>query len=550
MSRTRAVARWSVTLFAIVAVLPLARAFAQATVTVPADDPVYRDIDRLSGNGLVNSYIVGQRGLSRREIARLIDDASRTSARRGATAGDGAVIARLAREYALELRQLHGDTTAHAPRLSLAEARAEVLQLDSPKRAIPNDDTGDIDADVNPLLNGRLGRSYGNGTNVAAEVEARWQPGRAFVVRARPRGLVEAGGGDPRAIGSLQALSATLLLKNVVVELGRQPFVWGQGMEGGLLGSTSGRPLDMVRIANDTPFYAPSFFRHLGPLRGTLVVVDLGPNQHFPHSTLIAYKLSGNPFTPRFELSASVLAEQGGRGAPAGTVLDHIEDLIPVLKYTLPDNPAQFSNKIAGWEYRYRVPEWSGLQLYAEHQFEDMDPRRWRSTFWEDGGHIAGFSLAHLGPLANWSTATEYHHTGIRYYKHGVFKSGVTFNRTVIGDPLGPQSDAGYLRLAWDAGGRSAFRVDAALERRGGSFYTATVDTTATGRQFNFRFVLVEGRPAERRHRVVVDWVTRSEAGWRATVDVGIERVSNFEFVDGRNRTNALAGVRFELMRW
>jgi hypothetical protein len=531
------------------ALVPRGRASAQATVTVPPDDPVYRVLDRLSGDGLINSFLVGQQPLSRREIARLADAASRAAAQRGASAGDDALIARLLRDYALEVRQLHGDSTAHAPRVSLPVILGEVLHVDSPARAIPNDETGAIEADVNPLLNGRLGRSYRAGTNVAAEIEARWQPGRAMIVRARPR-VLGALSGDASAIGSLQALSATLLFRNVVLEVGRQPFVWGQGMNGGLLGSTSGRPLDMVRVANDTPFFAPSFFRHLGPLRGTLIVADLGPNQHFPHSNLIAYKLSGTPFTSRFELSASVFAEQGGRGAPAGTLLDHIEDLVPVLKYTLPDNITQFSNKFAGWEYRYRVPEWSGLQLYAEHQFDDMDPRRWASTFWDDGGHIAGLSLSHLGRFTNVSTAAEYHHTGVRYYKHGEFTSGVTFNRTLVGDPLGPQGDAGYVRLEWDAGGASTLRFDVASERRGGNSYAAQFDTTASGRQTNFHFIIKEARPAERRNRVVVNWSMRNASAWRFSLEAGVERVRNFGFVGGRNRTNALGGARFEFTRW
>lgn len=550
MSRTRAATRSFTTLLAILAALvPWTRVSAQATVTVSPDDPVYRDLDRLSGDGLLDSFIAGQRPLSRREIARLIGAAAQAAGARGASASDQATLARLSNDYAIELRRLRGDTTAQRSRVFLSDALLEVLRVDSPARPIPNDDSGDIEADINPLLNGRVGRPYGNGTNVAAEIEAQWQPAPFLVIRARPRWLATSGD-NPRTRGFVQALSATVLMRNVIVEAGRQPFVWGQGMDGGLLGSTSGRPLDMVRVANDTPFFAPSFFRHLGPLRGTLVYVDLGPNQHFPHSNLIAYKLSGTPFTSRFELSASVFAEQGGRGAPAGTVFDHIEDLIPILKYTLPDNITQFSNKFAGWEYRYRVPEWSGLQLYAEHQFDDMDPRRWRSTLWQDGGHIAGLSLSHVGPLANLSTAVEYHHTGVRYYKHGVFTSGVTFDRTLIGDPLGPQGNAGYLRLGWDAGGRTALTINAAAERRGGDFYEALVDTTARGRQINFRFLVRDARPSERRNRVVVNWLTRSETGWRMSVEAGVERVANWESLAGQDRTNATAGVKFEVVRW
>lgn len=519
---------------------------AQATVTVPVQDPVYRDLDRLFGSGLIKTMMVGQRPYSRREIARIVIDASQTPPRRHMSEGNRRILERLARQFAPEIDALRGDT-ATLKRLTLNDGRLELLGTNSPPRAIPTDGTGGIDGDVNPLLEDRAGRTYRVGTNLAADADLSFRAARSLVFRVDPRVVTNVDGSGTFAQGSVEAASMTWLVRNIAIEAGRQQFVWGQGMEGGLLGSTSGRPVDMVRIATDTPF----FLYKIGPTRGSLVVGDLGRNQRFPHSTFVAYKLSGNPFVSRFELSASVFAEQGGKGAPGATLLDNVVDLIPALKYTLQtQNRNQFSNKFAGWEYRLRLPELSGLQLYAEHQFDDMDPRRWRSTLWQDGGHIAGLSLSHVGPLANLSTAVEYHHTGVRYYKHGVFTSGVTFDRTLIGDPLGPQGNAGYLRLGWDAGGRTALTINAAAERRGGDFYEALVDTTARGRQINFRFLVRDARPSERRNRVVVNWLTRSETGWRMSVEAGVERVANWESLAGQDRTNATAGVKFEVVRW
>ena len=57
--------------FAFVAAHPLR---AQATVTVPVQDPVYRDLDRLFGAGLVKKMVVGMKPYSRREIARIVAD--------------------------------------------------------------------------------------------------------------------------------------------------------------------------------------------------------------------------------------------------------------------------------------------------------------------------------------------------------------------------------------------------------------------------------------------------------------------------------------------
>lgn len=525
-------------------VLPIALG-AQATVTVPVQDPVYRDLDRLFGSGLIKTMIVGQRPYSRREIARIVLDASQTPSRRPMSEGNRRILERLRREYAPEVGALRGDT-ARLPRLVLLEGRVEALGTNSRPRAIPSDQAGAIEADVNPLLNDRAGRVYRVGTNVAADADLSWRVARNLVVRVDPRVVGTVDGSGTFAQGSLEAASATLLFKNIAIEAGRQQFVWGQGREGGLLGSTSGRPLDMVRIATDTPF----FLYKLGPTRGSVIVADLGPNQHFPHSNIIAYKLSGNPFFSRFELSASVLSEIGGKGAPHGSFIDNVVDIIPPLRYSLrKKNLEEFSNKFAGWEYRLRLPELSGLQLYAEHQFDDMDPRRWRSTLWEDGGHIFGFSFAQLGAESNLSTALEFHHTGLRYYTAHPFDSGITFNRTLIGDPLGNQADGWYWRLAWDAGWASSVTFDAALERRAGDFYQTLVDGVPPN-ETNFRFDRVTNLPDEMRRRAGVTWMYRPNDRWRTNVGAAYEHALNYAFVGGASRNGFALSASMEFLPW
>ena len=529
-------------LFALVLPVTLG---AQATVTVPVQDPVYRDLDLLFGSGVIKTMIVGQRPYSRREIARITLDASKTPPTRPLSERNRRILDRLKREYAPEINALRGDTTS-MQRFVLNQGRAELLGTNSPSRAIPRDGTGAIDADVNPLLNGRAGRVYRVGTNVALDADMSFRAARSLIFRVDPRVIGNVDGSGTFTQGSLEAASMTWLVKDIAIEVGRQQLVWGQGMEGGLLGSTSGLPLDMLRIATDTPF----FLYKLGPARGTFMVTDLGPNQHFPHSNIIAYKLSGNPFVSRFELSASVMSEQGGKGAPAATFLDNLVDVVPALKYTLHSkNRGQFSNKFAGWEYRLRVPELSGLQLYAEHQFDDMDPRRWRSTLWEDAGHIFGFSLAQLGAESNLSTALEFHHTGIRYYKHTPFESGITFNRTLIGDPLGNQADGWYWRTMWDDGRASSFTFDAALERRAGDDYNALVDGVPPD-ETNFRFVKVVNRADEFRRRVGMTWMYRPSAHWRATASAAYERALNYAFVDGASRNGFMLSTSMELIQW
>ncbi len=541
--------------------LPAALA-AQATVTVPLQDPVYRDLDRLFDAGLVKTMLVGQRPYTRREVARIILDASTTprgvelagrqntrhdEGRPPLTEANRRLIARLSREYATEIGMLRGDTTL-SRRVQMNVLHADLLGTNSLKRAVPFDSAGTVYADINPLLNDRAGRTYRVGTNAAYEAEFTYHPARSLVFDFQPRMVTGANAGKTFAIGELEALNGTALWKDLDFEIGRQQMVLGQGISGGLFGAARRRPLDMVRLSNDTPFYAPSFLRFLGPLRGTVYYADLGPNQTFPHSNIFTYKLSMNPFTPLFELGVIVQAEQGGRGAPYTAFRNRVIDLIPILQYTLSHKSRdQISNKFAGLDWSLRVPELRGARVYVEGILDDADPRRWGSTFWQDAGYVGGLSLADLGLDGALSGNFEYHHTGLRYYEHKPFRTGMAFNRVLIGDPLSKQGDGGYLQLRWDGGQRSTVEVDGAIERR----YGNVLDTRSVGPQEDsFHFITLVGNPPEWRHRATASWIVRGGTRWRSSLEAGYERVRDFAFVTGASRNNFLLNASVELLRW
>ena len=515
-----------------VALLLPCASLAQSRVTVPVQDPVYRDIDRLIALRLVEVGLYGQRPYSRREIARLAREAKAAIERREVSGATRRIVERMALAFRADIQQM--ETRNVPPRSWVVGGALEGLWLSTRPRGIPTDGLGSVDASIDPLLDGRAGRSYNQEENLAVETRGELHLRERLSLRLHQR-LVN-------SESRLEAASATMPIRNVTIEAGRQPIVWGQGMEGGLLFSSSGRPLDMLRISTDLPFRG-WFIKGTSPMRGSIVAAHLGERQHFPNSFLIAYKLSGHPFTNRVELAASVLGVQGGRGAPPGSFLDHVQDLIPPLKYMFPDNTTQFSNKMAGWEYRLRLPELSGLQLYAEHAFEDMDPRRWGSTFWEDGGHIFGASLNDLGADGALSATTEFHHTGLRFYKHGVFLSGMSFNGTLFGDPLGNQADAGYVRLEWDRGGSRRIALNLALERRDGDEYTALADGPD---EDNFRFQMLRSVPAEWRSRIDVTYRARmKDVDW--SFRGGFERLRDYAFTPGSSRNNFLISVGYDV---
>jgi hypothetical protein len=509
-------------------------AAAQAPVDVPTSEPVYRDLELLIGAGLVDTVVVGQRPFSRPEVARMAAEARRELERRP----DAPPLLRRIAERVAEQYPVEED--APAVRLRPVETvEVEALHTNAPFRAFRRNDTGELDAMLNPLLDGRGGRRLAEGTNLAMETTHLLEVGDFLAVHARPRWHT-ATGEDPRGPAdpvSIQELAAHFSVANVAVSVGRQRLLWGQGREVGLLFSSNAPALDMIRAGNDRPIVLPWLFRHLGPFRYTFAFADLGREQHFPGSNIVAHKLSARPF-PNLEIAGALFNEWGGEGAPGAPLWERVADNLPIfIDYYIPGLEFQASNKLTQAEVRWGIPNTGGAQLYVELGLDDADLRRARSMFWEDAGYVVGLTAPMLTPGGVVRIGGEYHHTGIRFYRHGQYLTGVAKDRFLLGAPLGPTANAVYLDASWDTGGRHFIALQGAWEGRTGDLFYITGEPS-------WGFHLKEDRPDEQRLRTAVRWEAQpTTAPLLVYATLGAERATNFDFVAGEGRTSTLGGV-------
>lgn len=524
------------------------RIVAQASVTVSVLDPVYRDIDKLVAHDLVDVFIRGQRPYSRMEIARITAEAlaklprlqpELTSVRR--------ILTDLQREYAEEMAQLATDAGSVSNAVRLVEQVEAAFSLaDSPPRAFVENGLGSLDAAMNPLLQGREGRNVVDGGTASLESTHWAQFSKHFAVFARPRfqlGLTRNGQPDVNEV-VLQNLNAHLVVGNFEVEVGRDNLSWGQGRNAGLLVSHNARGLDMVKIANARPFRLPWLFRHLGPTKLSLFLADLGPNQVFPGSLLLGYKMSFLPFRS-VEIGASLVNEFGGEGSPPSSFWEKVADAMPFLEDFV--GATRFSNKIAGLDMRIRIPRARGLEIFAEAMIDDWDLDRLKSMLWQDAAYIFGVTVPRLTNAATVGFSAELHHTGIRFYRHPQFISGVAMDGFIIGDNLGPDGNAAYAWIDWDVDDRNLLSFGGAYERRSTDRYSAL---TASGVAGPEGFFNIEQFPREKRYRATVSWRGNGQIqGRRMSVraGVGYERVRGFDFVAGSGRDNFLGEMALQV---
>ena len=505
---------------------------AQATPTVAPNDPIYGFIDRLVAARLVDTIILGQRPISRREIGRLLAEARS----RNPTGW--------LRERIDEWRGLYPDSMRKAPLTSTTEFETTVSE--SPARGIAPDGNGSIDVALNPLLGNRLGRDAVNGVSAGVFGEGGGSLGRHFALAGRYGFVVsgERGGSGTAHETRIERYAIRGLWKNAALSVGRDYFVLGQGETAGLTNSLNSPALDAVRISSDRPFRLPWVLGVAGPIHATAVLADLGSDQHFPHARLFAYKASMRPHR-LFEIGTSFAEQVGGEGSPPGTLLQKAGDAFPLLDALVLHRNFHFSNKLIGVDLRYTLPYVRGVQFYAEGAFDDFDFRRTRSTFTEDAAYVWGLSascFAECGPVR---ATAEYHVTGLRFYTHVTYQNGYTIRDRLIGDQLGPRGRGGYGSLELARSPSLGVNLDVAYEARSGNKYGAT---STTPDDSDFRFVILERHPTERRLRgVATVRLGKQTTGTSARFTAGAERAENFAHVYGASKLNWLEQIGIEI---
>jgi hypothetical protein len=524
----------------VVALLAPSIAAAQATTDLPLSDEAHRRLSRLIALDLVDTAIVGQRPYSRREAARMVASARRAMATAPRPAAAEHLVASLERE----LRD-PGHTAL------LDRAGLTLRATNSAPRTFPDDGLGGVDAWLSPLVGARGTEPIARGGAAMLQTQHSARLSNWLVAEARPR-LVSATrtarGPDRAPALDIDVAYVRAQAGSFMLDVGRSELSFGQGTFSTLGMTEHAPPLLMARLSTDRPIHVPLFSRIAGPVRGTLFVADLGAEQNYPHARLAGWKLNFLPHR-RLELGVNVLSQQGGGGAPPAPFGERVLDLLPLYDAIfVTDRDFEISNKLSGIEFRYRMP-WRPIELHGELLIDDWDERRLASTLWEDAGYVVGMTAPVVYSDGRLTLAAEAHHTGLRMYRHGDFTSGVATRGRLIGNPLGPNANAGYLRLSLDRGFGTTWEVDGAYEFRSGRRY---ITSGGIGEE-TLVFHLTGRQPAEYRRRLVVrgrDLVANRypfARDLRTLGEAGVEWVRNDAHGTG-SRVNFLGRVGVEVL--
>ncbi len=523
----------------------LARGYS--SVTVPIEDPVYRKLDKLAAHGLIPDRLIGQRPYVRAEIARQVAEALQnveSVKNEGARDYVDRLLKELKRDYREELVQngaLEGSVPAIQGR-PLEEGRMDFLYLDQePQFYVPNNGFGGVRAVSRPLVEKRAGRHYQSGINLAFETSHWMRLGKYFSAQAEPRFQIQGvkGNADAETKVFAQRLNGRFTWNKLDVQIGRDSLNWGPSALGGLVFSNNARPLDYVKLASVMPFRYPFFFKKFGINQWSLVVANLGPEQRFSDPWMVSYKNS-NRGSRYLEIGFSQTFILGGDGAPHLSFGDSVAEFFGVGV----EDGKRASNRNFDFELIGTIPQARGMNLYAELHFEDFD-KNISVLFDEDMSFLGGVYLPRLNDSGTLDLRLEYVRLSPRYARHETFTDGVTENRFLIGDPLGPDAYAISAEVNYDLGEDTLLSGGFRFARRNGDIYSVTRDgdgVTDSAASFD--------RAEETRFRTTAGVRHRFNDRLTARLGLGVERVQNANFIPGNGRTEWLGEAGLTYYFW
>lgn len=487
---------------------------AQATSYLRLGHPAYGDLDLLSDAGLVDGAPGLRRPYSRTAVARMVAsitvDLPEVRAR-----GDryGEALERLQAEFAAELGPASGDV---GPRVHVREVRLEGAVADSPPRAMRAGILGQlITADVSPLRFRNLDRAIPDGSSVAGETLVDLAPASWLTLRFDPRLqlMQERGGGVAADLQWVEGY-ARAVVDRYALEVGRGHH------ERGVLLSRNARGMDMIRVATEKAWTLP----WVGDVEASITVADMGSERRFPHSVLTLLDLGIQP-TRNVEMVFHILNHQGGEGGPEAVWWHRVLDTFLIIPQT-----GSISDKVVGGQLLVRVPSLR-TRFWLHGSSTDIDERlqRLRGSLWDDAVWALGLERTGIGAEGRVDLRVEARRSGVTPHAHALYAEGLTQQRRVIGDDLGPMASSIGLELGW-TGTRDRFTLEGAIEVYRGDEHAANRERT-----------LISDNPDELRRRIEAEWrrgagVPGLETGLR----LGYELVDRFGFSDS-DRSNYLA---------
>ena len=426
--------------------------FAFVSTNVPLEHWSYDAVDKLIGQGLIDSAMTATRPASRIEMARYIAEADEKFQRlksKNELIAD--ILERLKKEYEPELAAI-GAIEGVPPRDFVKPIEDPYVKY--------------LFAKEQPDIENIRGDQFDKGSNARVGFATRGQLFDIVGFYLHPEYPSSSAGTSPEAqriyssdgintFNSSEDQGAKLIegyvkleLGKFEIEAGKDSMWWGPGYHGAMLMSNNAEPFTMIKLSNPSPVELPWIFQGLGPSKFTWFLTQLEDDRPIPKPNLSGMRFEFKPH-PAVELGLSRVAIFGGEGRPTYNLVDY-------WKMFLGGNESLAgkldNDQLAGFDASLLLPvEWllpaKTVKLYTDWAGEDEAgglPSKW--------GRLFGANFSDILASGKTDLRIEYAYDHVSgnpdvFYTHNAYQAGYTYEGRIIGHHMGTDSKDLFFRL-------------------------------------------------------------------------------------------------------
>jgi hypothetical protein len=402
---------------------------AFVSTNVPMNHWSYDAVDKLIGQGLIDSAMIGTKPVSRLEMARHIAEADEKAEQLGKKSEIiSAILGRLKKEFKAEL------VAMGAMDGELVEAFIKPIEDPYIKYVF---------ADKKPDLENQRGDVFDRHSNYRLGFASRIKLFDVAAFYLHPE-YVDSSSDPDRNIELIEGYGK-FALGNLEIEAGKDSLWWGPGCQGSILMSNNAEPFKMLKISNTRPMQMPWVFRPLGPFKAVWFLTELEKDRTISEAKLTGLRLNFKPH-PAFEMGLSRVIMFGGSGLPRVNAWDY-------LKMWQPKREEEQNNQLAGLDLSVLLPlgdkmPAKSIKLYGD--FAGEDEAGWLPSNW---AKLLGVQLNDILHTGRTDLRVEYADSHVPsepdvFYTHSLYRSGYTYKNRVIGHHMGTDARDLFVRVS------------------------------------------------------------------------------------------------------
>lgn len=406
---------------------------AFVSTNVPLGHWSYDSVDRLIGQGLIDSAMMTTKPVSRFEMARHIAEAAEKAQRLNEQNEIIlAILDRLKEEFKVELialGELEGDTV-----------QGFIKPIEDPYIKY-------VLAENTPDLENQRGDIFRKHSNYRAGFASRmmFYDVAAFYFHPEYVDSSSDSDGDIDLIECYGKLTIpTFVGTSLELELGKDSLWWGPGYEGSMLMSNNAEPFKMVKLSTPNPIQLPWIFRHFGPFKAVWFLTKLEEDRTIAEPKLTGLRLNFKPH-PALEVGFSRAIMFGGSGMPHVGLRDY-------LAIWRPGPEQEQNNQLAGFDVCVLLPLGDKMPMKSVKFYGDFageDEAGWIPSKW---GELLGMQLNDVLRTGRTDLRVEYADNHVSddpnvFYTHSLYQPGYTYKDRIIGHHMGTDARDILIRL-------------------------------------------------------------------------------------------------------